>query len=130
MGMFDTIHCSYDLGPGWIGRSLQTKDLDCFMDEYWLSPSGQLYLIDYRDSADFIELKEGDEGYEEKRKYLNFQWKPNGKHGRVKITNTHARIIVYPSNWDVKYAPYPDMQLTFTNGKLTHYESYDYDSRR
>ena len=44
MGMFDTIRCGYDLGAGFYNRDLQTKDLECFMGEYWLTPSGQLFF--------------------------------------------------------------------------------------
>ena len=26
MGMYDTVRSSYDLGPGWLNKDLQTKD--------------------------------------------------------------------------------------------------------
>ena len=35
MGMFDTIRCSFDLGPGVWNRDLQTKCLENFMTDYW-----------------------------------------------------------------------------------------------
>lgn len=46
MGLFSTvINSCEELGPGFMGE-LQTKDLDCVMDHYWLSPAGTLFRID------------------------------------------------------------------------------------
>ena len=47
MGMFDTIRSSYDLGPGFWNKELQTKDLTCTLSVYWISPNGELFEIDY-----------------------------------------------------------------------------------
>lgn len=46
MGMFSEVinQCSV-LGDDFTGV-LQTKDLDCLMDLYWLAPDGSLYRID------------------------------------------------------------------------------------
>lgn len=57
MGMFSEVinQCSM-LGDDFIGV-LQTKDLECLMDSYWLAPDGRLYRID--DSGTWI-LKSGD----------------------------------------------------------------------
>ena len=67
MGMFDYFRSSYDLGEVFTDTCCHTKDIDDFssgsMAQYWLSPDGQLYLIDYSHTADFVELKEGDEGF-------------------------------------------------------------------
>jgi hypothetical protein len=43
------------------------------MSEYWISPEGQLYLIDYSHTADFVDLKEGDDGYEPEKKIINIR---------------------------------------------------------
>jgi len=68
MGMMDFIRSSYPLGEDFSGQC-HTKDIEegyCgTMSQYWISPDGQLYLIDYSHTADFVELKEGDEGYDE-----------------------------------------------------------------
>jgi len=55
MGMFDTVRSSYDLGPGF-QKDLQTKDLDCCMNEYWIDPSGRLFEIDFSGTHDFLEI--------------------------------------------------------------------------
>ena len=78
MGMFDYFRSSYDLGGEFTNVPCQTKDIEDYcsgtMTQYWLSPDGQLYLIDYSHTADFVQLKEGDEGFhrEWKLHFLNF----------------------------------------------------------
>jgi hypothetical protein len=66
------------------------------MSQYWISPDGQLYLIDYSHTADFVELKEGDEGYE--RALFNFRWIPNGTHGKGPW-NITKYIVKRPMGW-------------------------------
>ncbi len=97
MGMFDYVRSSYPLGESFSGVC-QTKDIeegyDGTMSQFWINPDGQLCLIDYSHTADFVELKEGDEGYDDKREWSNFQWVPNGTHGKVRpwnITN-HSNL--------------------------------------
>ena len=118
MGMFDTIHCSYDLGAGFHNRDLQTKDLDCVMTDYWLCPAGYLYEIDYKDTADFVEVMPGDPDYFEKAVWANFKWVPNGNHGRIRATNFTCYCEVYPAVWTAHYAAYPRKMLHFVDGKL------------
>ena len=65
MGMFDTVRSSYDLGPGFWMRDLQTKDLECLMCEYWIDPLGQLFEIDYTGTQDFLELTEDHPEYDQ-----------------------------------------------------------------
>lgn len=46
MGLFSTVYNSCDLfGPDFLG-DLQTKDLECLMDYYWISPRGELFKVD------------------------------------------------------------------------------------
>ena len=107
MGMFDTIRSSYDLGPGFWNRDLQTKDLVCMLSEYWISPNGELFEIDYSGTVD---------------------WGPdlktvsNGNRGKVRPVIITGEIEVYPTNWDVKYAPYPRKRLYIDHGKLIKHE--------
>ena len=104
--MFDTIHCSYDLGPGFHNKTLQTKDISSTMSEFWLSPSGELYLIDYTGTQDFVM---GD-----KPPFF----KPNGRRGKVVATQFHGTIEVYPEVWTAYYSPYPRLMVTFNDGKI------------
>lgn len=106
MGMYDTIHCTYDLGPGFWRKSLQTKDLNCGMSEYWLSPIGELYEIDYSDTQDFVDGSN------------TLLWRPNGIHGKVRPHLITTTIEVYPAKWDCKYAPFPSCQIVLYDGKL------------
>ena len=53
MGMFDTLRSSYDLGPGFWDKELQTKDLGAFMSHYWIDPAGRLFRINYDGTHDW-----------------------------------------------------------------------------
>jgi len=113
MGMYDSIYCGKDLGPGFYKRDLQTKDLDCCMSEYWLDPAGQLFEIDYSGTQDFVENPEEDTSL-----WKGMLWVRNGNHGRVKPVNITKVIEVYPTQWDCKYSPYPRLHLYIKNGIL------------
>lgn len=121
MGMFDTVRSSYDLGPDYRNKVLQTKDLDCLMSEYWIDPSGRLFEIDISHTADFIELQPGDDGYnsEDRLALFNFIWKPNGNHGKVKPTYIFKVVELYPSLFDGDYSNWPRCHVYFKDGVIT-----------
>ena len=127
MGMFDYVRSSYNLGEHFTNTQCQTKDIEeCYsgaMSQYWIAPDGNLYLIDYSHTADFIELKEGDEGYSEKMPLLNFTWIPNGSHGKVTPYLLTKYIEIYPERWDGDWEDWPRLKLHFLNGVLQDYES-------
>jgi hypothetical protein len=126
--MFDYFRSSYDLGESFTNLQCQTKDIEDLgiggtMNQYWLSPDGQLYLIDYSHTAEFVELKEGDEGYEKGRlSMLNFKWIPNGTHGKVRPWRITKYIRVYPERWDGEWEDWPECRIHFKGGKLQDYE--------
>lgn len=128
MGMFDYLRSSYDLGSQFTNAICHTKDIEDYgiggtMTQYWLSPDGQLYWIDYSHTADFVELKEGDEGYQEgKLALLNFKWIPNGTHGRVRPMYLTKYITVYPESWDGEWENWPECRIHFKGGVLQDYE--------
>ena len=107
MGMFDTLRSSYDIGPGFWDKELQTKDLGSFMAHYWIDPAGRLFRINYDGTHDWD---------------INpaFGWDavPNGNHGKVSPVIFTGEIEVYPSKWDCKYAPFPTKHLKFFDGVL------------
>ena len=121
--MFDLVRSSYPLGENFSGQC-HTKDIeegyDGTMSQYWISPDGQLYLIDYSHTADFVELKEGDEGYSEMA-LLNFRWIPNGTHGKVRPWNITKYVVIYPEQWKGKWEDWPEVRLHFVDGKLINY---------
>ena len=125
MGMMDFFRSSYDLGEQFTNTRLQTKDIEDgiggTMSYYWLSPSGQLYYIDYTKIADFVELKEGDEGYNEVGLF-NFKWVPNGSNGKVRPYYITKYVEVYPEQWDGKWENWPRLRIHFKVGKLIDYE--------
>ena len=121
MGMFDTIKCNYDLGTGFWNKTLQTKDLDCLMSDYWLDPAGRLFEIDYSGTQDFIEYGKDDPRYNSLKEYLNFVWVPNGNRGRIKPIYITKIILVYPAVWDCKYAPFPRCRVRFDNGIIQEF---------
>ena len=128
MGMMDFVRSSYDLGEQFTETRLQTKDIEDYgiggtMSQYWISPDGYLYLIDYSHTADFVELKEGDEGYNDVMPLLNFQWIPNGTHGKVRVHPITKYIEIYPEKWDGEYKDWPTLKLHFLYGVLQGYES-------
>lgn len=118
MGMFDTIICNYDAGPGFWNRELQTKDLIRLMSEYWLSPSGQLFELDFTGTYDWVETNSTNS------KLTNplLVPKPNGNHGRLRVASVTKTLEVYPAKWDAHYAPFPRCHFTFIDGILDHVE--------
>ena len=127
MGMMDFFRSSYNLGEQFTNTRCQTKDIEDYgiggtMTQYWLSPNGQMYWIDYSHTADFVELKEGDEGYNAEVALFNFRWIPNGTHGKVSPFYLTKYISVYPEQWEGEWEQWPTLKLHFKYGKLMDYE--------
>lgn len=123
MGLMDFVRSSYDLGEEFTNTRCQTKSIENLMNDYWISPDGVLYEIDYSYTADFVELKEGDDGYDERAGGLfNFVWIPNGTRGRVKPHPITKYIEIYPETWDGKWEDWPVCRIHFKCGKLVNYE--------
>ena len=114
MGMFDTVRSSYDLGPGWLNKELQTKDLDCCMNEYWISPEGQLFEIDYSHTYDFVDIPEE----ERVRPWNVFKTVPNGNHGKVRPVFAFKVVELYPAQWDAHYSKWPSCHVHFWDGMI------------
>ena len=124
--MYDNVRSSYKpFGEDFYGQN-QTKEIEeCYsgtLSQYWISPEGQLYLIDYSHTADFVELKEGDEGYEPEKKIFNFRWIPNGTHGKVRPWNITKYVVIYPENWKGNWEDWPDCRIHFVDGKVQDYK--------
>ena len=126
MGMFDYLRSSYYFDEDFKGQC-QTKDIEEYgiggtMSQYRISPDGQLYLIDYSNTADFVELKEGDDGYEPEKKIFNFRWIPNGTHGKVRPWNITKYVVIYPENWKGEWEDWPDCRIHFVDGIVQDYK--------
>lgn len=127
MGMFDYVRSSYNLGDQFTNTELHTKDIEegigGTMSQYWISPDGILYYIDYSHTADFVELKEGEEGYSDRLGGLfNFQWIPNGNHGKVTPWMLTKYVEIYPSTWEGRWEDWPRLKVHFKYGKLMDFE--------
>ena len=123
MGLYDEIRSSYDLGEHFTNVDMQTKDLACAMCRYWISPDGCLYEITYREIHTFETIEEDDERYDSKRLFLNFEWIPTGKHGKVEPCYTTDYVEVYPVSWNQSWESWPRLKLHFKLGKLMDYEN-------
>lgn len=126
MGMFDYLRSSYPpLGEDF-SCQCQTKDIEDgiggTMSQYWISPDGRLYLIDYSHTADFVEINKGDEGYDENHLWRNFQWIPNGSHGKVRPVFITKYVTIYPEGFDGKWEDLPRMRLHIVDGKLQDFK--------
>lgn len=77
MGLYSTVfnQCK-ELGEEFLGE-LQTKDLECMLDSYWLSPTGCLYRIDESDAYDLVPEADPE------NRLLPYQWVRNSRNGRV-----------------------------------------------
>ena len=126
MGMMDFIRSSYDLGEQFTNVKCQTKDIEDgiggTMTQYWISPDGVLYWIDYSHTADFVEIKEGDEEYDNRHKFMNFKWVPNGTHGKVKVHPITKYVEIYPEQWEGKWEEWPRCKIHFKYGRLMDFE--------
>ena len=107
MGMFDTLKSSYNIGSKFRNKLLQTKDLQCVMCCYWISPAGQLFLIDYSGTNDFL--------FDDNAKEIcdKFQTVPNGNHGKVTPVYVNKTIEVYTANDELLIC-----YLHFVEGKI------------
>tara|TARA_B100000035_G_C20839125_1_gene482237 strand:- start:393 stop:737 length:345 start_codon:yes stop_codon:yes gene_type:complete len=103
MGIYDTIHSSFDLGPGFWNRELRTKDLDGFMSYNWIDPKGHLWSVDHS----------GTYSFEESGK---FRVVKSINHGRVTPYLLTKQLELYPAHWTVHYAPTPSAMVTFVEG--------------
>ena len=126
MGMFDYFRSSYDLGEQFTNTICHTKDIEDgiggTMSHYWLDPHGYLYHIDYSHTADFVEIKESDEDYNDTHKWCNFKWVPNGNHGKIRPYYITKYIEVYPERWDGQWEDWPRLRIHFRYGRLMEYD--------
>ena len=122
MGLFDYVRSSYNLGEHFTNVELQTKGLACAMCRYWIAPDGSLYELTYRETHDFEEISEDDERYDPKRGFLNYEWTPTGKHGKVEPCDVTDYVEVYPAQWDGHYDDWARCRIHFKYGRVVEYE--------
>lgn len=125
MGMFDYIRCSYSFGEHF-SEQCHTKEIECgdiggTMSQYWISPSGCLYLVDYSNTADFVEVPE-EELSKKKYKWMKYKWESNGLRGRVTPCPITKYVVIYPEMWSGDWRDWPDCRIHFKQGIVKDYE--------
>jgi len=127
--MFDYLRSSYDFGEQFTAKTVfQTKDIEYgglggTMTDYWLDPAGRLWCPHYRDTHTFEEIPEDDERYNDKTRFLNFEWIPTGKHGKYTLHEITKYIEIYPAEWKGKWEDWPRLRLHFKRGIMQDYEN-------
>jgi hypothetical protein len=126
MGMFDYFRSSYDLGPQFTDVDCQTKDMEKgiggTMSQYWLDPAGKLWVMTYRDTHDMEIYEKGHPRYNEDRAFLNFEWIPNGNHGKVEPYYITDYVEVYPATWDRQWEDWPTCRIHFESGMIKSFQ--------
>lgn len=126
MGLFDYFRSSYDLGKDFTEVPCQTKDMEKglggSMSHYWLDPSGKLWVMTYRETHTFEIIEEGDPRYDPNLKFMNYEWIPTGKHGKVEPYYITDYVEVYPSEWKGEWEDWPRCRIHFVKGILQSYE--------
>ncbi len=134
MGMFDRItNTYYKLGPQFYKTRLQTKDLDCLMNHYWISPAGELYYIDDSKTVDLVDnpaYKEDDINVLRKGWVSPYIYVPNGNHGKVSPCYITKTVRVYPEQWDGEYDDWPDRILIFRFGVIEYVVNPKLENKR
>ena len=128
--MFDYVRSSYDLGEEFRGNC-QTKDIERgyggTMSQYWIDPSGRLYVMTYSGTHDFHIIEEGDPDYNKDLKLLNFKWIPTGTHGKVEPHYLSAYVEIYPESWRGQWENWPRLLLHFHEGVLQSHKDITND---
>jgi hypothetical protein len=107
--MFDHVRSSFNLGDDLTDVELQTKDLACLMEDYWISPSGELFTIDYTRTAELVPDPES------KRQFWPYKWEPNGNHGRVIPFLHTGDVRLYRG---IGVDGYAEITVTFLRGRV------------
>lgn len=122
MGLFDYFRSSYNLGEQFTNVELHTKDIEDgiggTMTNYWLDPSGRLWCPSYIGTHTFEEISKDDERYNDKARFLNFEWIPTGAHGRYHVHPITKYIVVYPAEWGESWESWPRCRIHLVNGKV------------
>ena len=114
MGLFDEVRSSYPLIDDVSDLHLQTKDLDCLMLNYWISPAGQLYEVRISDAYTSQAVEVGSR----KHPWQLIKWVRNGKHGTVSPCTHTALVRLYPAQWQGDWENWPECKVYLRNGVI------------
>lgn len=119
MGMFDRIKCEYPL-PGIAEPQkieFQTKDLECWLDNYQITPEGRLMVEVYRteDRSDKTAPPGSIESIVGIATKVHEGWKDTGYHGWLRFYGHLQDQSHEPAEW-------LDFKAKFTDGQLVAVE--------
>lgn len=89
MGLYSTVYSSFDkLGVNGIGE-FQTKDLESLMEEYWLSPKGELFFLNYSECFQaFVN--------DFPKNFLDhIRYEPTGSHAKMEPCTYNGQLTMY-----------------------------------
>ena len=112
---FDYVRCSMDIG-NLTDLTLETDSLRTKMERYWVSPNGQLFVIDYNGTHDFLILGEDDPEYDHKYSWRNYDVIPNGSHGVVAPVDFTGPLHLKVARYDQVKGP-RHCTLVFNSGQ-------------
>ena len=93
--LFDYVRCSMDIGV-LTDVTCETTCLGSNMARYWVSPAGELFVIDYEGTHDFVIVTETDPEYDAEHSWRNTSIEPNGAHGSVAPVNFTGVVNIAP----------------------------------
>ena len=96
-GLFDYVRCSMDIGQ-LTNVTCETRSLGGNCSRYWISPAGELFVIDYEGTHDFVIITEDDPEYDRQFPWRNTDIQKNGLHGSVSPVNFSGYLDLEP-NW-------------------------------
>jgi hypothetical protein len=121
MSMFDWIKSSYPLPEDFM-KINQTKEIEDgyggTMSNYWIDPSGYLWVGSYVGCHTLEVYEEGDTKYDPKFKWNNWEYIPTGVHGKWRVHPLTKYVEIYPAEWGGKWEDWPRLRLHFKSGKL------------
>ena len=114
MGMFDTVRSSYPLLGEELDLELQTKDLDCLMHHYWLSPAGELFQIDSCCAFNGVVVPEAEREWP----WQTVRWEPNGEHGVVRPVRKTVLMHVVSARYRGPWEEMPEAIVYLRDGQV------------
>jgi hypothetical protein len=133
MGMFDVVRTSFPLGEDFEGTN-QTKDIEegygGTLTDYWIDPAGRLWYPDYTGTSTMEVYDEGHPKYNPELKFMNFEWIPTGKRGKLVHHKITKYVEIYPKSWKGDYDEWPRCKIHFVNGVVQGYETFPRNQRK
>ena len=81
-----------------------------------------LWRPDYVGTNTFEEIPEDDPRYNNKAKFLNFEWVPTGQRGKFIHHPITKYVEIYPAEWELEWENWPRLRLHFKRGIIQDYE--------